>query len=218
MCSEDLWIEKSCETYILKRVPFLISAFPGYLVFGQTDRGQKYEELSCLKFNFYEYSKLSDCITRSVIFIAEDNKDTNVIDICENQKVAYQWQGVLKTNDNLTEKYIKFIISNGLQSNELIFSLIEFNNLIRLIKRCILSSLCLKDEEEVFISDLIKKDADFIISCKTTLSVASDFAESYLKSKCVRQLKKASYIELMCYHNENLLVLKNLDEIFCEDG
>jgi hypothetical protein len=216
MSREELWIEKSCETYILKRVPFLISAFPGYLIFGRTDRGQKYEDLNCLKFNFYEYSKLSDCITKCIIFIAEDNEETNTTLISENGNVAYRWQGVLKSVNNVTEKCIKFIVSNGLQSNELTFSVIEFNNLLRLIKRCVLSSLCLKDEEEVFITDLLKKDRDFIVSCKT-LSVAYDFAEHYFKSKCLRQLKKASFIELMCYHNESFLVLKNLEEIFCND-
>ncbi len=217
MSSEELCTEKSCETYLLKRVPYLISGFPGYLVFGLTDRGQKYEDLKCLKFNFYEYCKLSECITNCIIFIAEDSKDTNINIVIENQNVTYKWQGVLVTVNNVTEKHIKFIVSKGLKANELIFSVVEFNNLICLIKRCILSSLCLKDEEELFISDLLRKDIDFIRSCSRKSLVAFDYVESYFKSKCLHQFKKTSYLELMCYHNKSFLVLKNLDQIFCED-
>jgi len=217
MSTEELCTNKSCETYLLKKVPYLISAFPGYLVFGLTDRGQNFEDLKCLKFNFYEYCKLSECITKCVFFIAEDNKDTNINIIIENQNVVYKWQGVMVTVDNVTEKHIKFIVSNGLNTNELIFSVVEFNNLICLIKRCILSSLCLKDEEELFISDLLQKDIDFIQSCSRTFSVAYDYVESYFNSKCLRQLKKTSYIELMTYHNKSFLVLKNLGQIFCEE-
>jgi hypothetical protein len=115
MSSEELCTKKVVKHIFLKRVPYLISAFPGYLVFGLTDRGQKYEDLKCLKFNFYEYCKLSECITKCVIFIAEDNKDTNINIIIENQNVVYKWQGVMVTVDNVTEKHIKFIVSNGLK-------------------------------------------------------------------------------------------------------
>jgi hypothetical protein len=217
MNSEELWIQKSCETYILKKVPLLLSAFPGYLVFGQSDRGQKYEELKCLKFHYYDYAKLSDSITKCVTFIANDIEETEAVIINENQNITYLWQGILKTVNNVTEKKIKFIVTNGFERNELIFSLIEFNNLISVLKRCLISSLCLKDEEEIFFSELIKKDNEFIRSCKNTLSVAHDFIETYLKTKCIHHSKKASYIELICYYNDIFLVLKNLDQIFCDE-
>ena len=217
MSFEDLRITKSCESYILRRVPFLASAFPGYLVFGETNCGQSYINDKCLRLNFFDYSKLSECVLKCVQFIAEENKDTELIHIIDNQEMTYFCQGFLKTVESVSEKNIKFIISSGLKRNELIFSVIEFNNLIYVLKRCLISSLCLKDEEELFVTELIKNRAEFIMSCKKTYSVALDFVQNYLKSQCVAETKKASFIELIRYHNESFLVLKKLHLIFCDD-
>lgn len=212
MSFEDLQIANSCESYILRKVPLLISAFPGFLVFGETICGQTYNKLKCLKFNFFDYSVLSDCISKCLEFVTEDKHQTERLAIIKKE-VTYFWQGFSKTIDNNTEKNIRFIISSASHESEINFSLIEFNNLIFLLKRCLLSSLCLKDEEETFVLELIIKDAEFIMSCKNTPLIAYEFLEKYLSSRCMVLTKKASFIELLRYHNESFLVLKKLHQI-----
>ncbi len=102
MSFEDLQIANSCESYILRKVPLLISAFPGFLVFGETICGQTYNKLKCLKFNFFDYSVLSDCISNCLEFVAEDKHQTGRLAIIKNE-VTYFWQGFSKTIDNNTE-------------------------------------------------------------------------------------------------------------------
>ena len=212
MSFDDLQIANSCESYILRKVPFLISAFPGFLVFGETICGQTYVKQKCLKFNFFDYSILSDCISKCIEFITEDKHETERSRIIENE-VTYFWQGFSKTIDNNTEKNIRFIILSGSHQSEINFSLVEFNNLISLLTRCLLSSLCLKDEEETFVFELITRDTDFIMSCKNSPLIAYEFVDKYLSRRCLVLSKKASFIELIRYHNQSLLVLKTLNQI-----
>jgi hypothetical protein len=217
MNNEEFLIEKSCESYVLKKVPFLISSFPGYIVFGETYRGQVYIKNKCLKFNFFDFSTLSECILNCIKFIAEENNSTDLQPLIKNKNVTYLWQGFITNIENESEKNIKFIILNGLERHDLIFSVIEFNNFILVLKRCFLSCLCLKDKEEQFVNELLEKEATLIQLCKKTYSVANDFVESYLKSQCSINHKKATLIELLRYHNECFVVLKKLQEISFEE-
>ena len=52
---------------------------------------------------------------------------------------------------------------------EIQFTLSEFNNLVYLFKRCLLSCLCIKDCEEQFILQMVQNE-----SCQTILEAKSD--------------------------------------------
>ena len=215
MSFEELNISKSCETYVLQRTPLLMSAFPGYIVFGDTVQGQCYINQKCLKIKYFDFHKLSVCIAKFLEFVAQENKETEVISLFEED--TFFWQGFSKTFENESEKFIKFIISADAEKNELVFSLVEFNNFIFVLRRCLISCLCLKDDDELFIFELIKNDEQFIISCKKSYNVACDFVNKYLSSRCLFQAKKAPFIELIRYHNEIFLELKKLHDIFVEE-
>jgi hypothetical protein len=217
MNSDDLQISKSCETYILHKTPFLISAFPGYIVFGETLKGQSYIHNKSIKIKYLEFNKLIVCITKFLEFVALEQKDTEKTLLSEEEHKTQLWQAFSTKINTESYKFLKFIIICESVEKELIFSLIEFNNFILMLRRCIIASLCLKDDEdELFILELIKKDEEFIITSKNCYRLAFDFVQNYLSSKCLDQ-KKSSFIELLRYHNEVILILKNLHEIFVEE-
>ena len=69
----------------------------------------------------------------------------------------------------------------------------------------------------MIISKLIYRDADFIVTCKKSYSIAHDFITDVLKNDLPFLIKKASVIELLRYHNENILILKKLNDIFVQE-
>ena len=217
MNCEDLQISNSCETYILSKIPLLMSSFPGYIVFGRTRQGKIFINKESLKISYLNYEKLFDCVSGFLAFVAEEKNNTETINFFEKDKESYFWQGFSQIIENEQQKFIRFIVKSDSEKNELVFSLIEFNNFVFVLKRCLLSSLCLKDEEEVIISKLIYRDADFIVTCKKSYSIAHDFITDVLKNDLPFLIKKASVIELLRYHNENILILKKLNDIFVQE-
>jgi hypothetical protein len=213
MNSEELLISNSCETYILQKTPLLMSAFPGFVVFGESTQGRNYVIKKCIKIKYLEFEKLIECILKFLEFVALEKKDTEVTLISEDEHKTQFWQAI----DTQSNKFLKFIIDSESEKNELIFSLVEFNNFILVLQRCIISSLCLKnDEEELFFMELVKKDEEFIIAAKNSYRLAFDFVENYLSSKCLVQ-KKSSFIELLRYHNKIFIIVKKLQELFVEE-
>ena len=218
MNSEDLQISNSCETYILSRVPFLMSSFPGYIVFGKSLQGRIYISNKCLKFSYFDYEKLFGCVIGLLSFVAEEEKTiTELTHFFKKDQESYFWQGFSKKIENKEEKFIRFVVESEFEKNELTFSLVEFNNFIFVLKRCLIASLCLKDEEEVFVSKLINKDLDFIIRCKDSFLISHDFVSEFLKNDASLFNKKASLIELVRYHNESICILKKLNDIFVQE-
>jgi hypothetical protein len=214
---EDLQISNSCETYILLKIPFLMSSFPGYIVFGRSHQGKIFINKQCVKITYLDYQKLFDCVSGFLAFVAEEKNNTETINFYEKDKESYFWQGISQTVENEEQKFIRFIVQSDSEKNEMVFSLIEFNNFVFVLKRCLLSSLCLKDEEEVIISKLIDRETDFIITCKKSYSIAHDFITDVLKNDQSFLIKKASLIELVRYYNESILILKKLNDIFVQE-
>ena len=214
---EENLLSNSCETYILEN-GILISAFPGLIVFGKTESNKKYIRESAFKFNTFQVVYLFKSIVSIFGFFndSSENKTEKIIDFsCDT---VYFWRGDSVTKEDGTKiKLIKFGIE---ENSEILFSTIfalqNINSLTYLLKRCVISSMCLKDIEEQFIISVIKNPKSDIKACKTDDSIAYRFVQYFFKEKHINvDTKKASYLEILKYYNLVILLIKDLTSLYC---
>ena len=113
----------SCETFSLLKSPLFISAFPSFVIFGQTISNVKYEEKKCFKIHFSEAYKwlLNFLCMGSFVMSDLDSAQAN---ITEKDDEVYVWMGVTLIIKNEPKKVIKFIIEKqSIQIFETIFEL-----------------------------------------------------------------------------------------------
>ena len=122
MNSEDLQISNSCETYILSKVPLLMSSFPGYIVFGKSLQGKVFISKKCLKFSFLDYNELFDCVSKFLTFVAEEKTVTDIISFFKKGEESYFWQGFSEKIENEEQKSIRFIVKSEFEKNELVIT------------------------------------------------------------------------------------------------
>jgi hypothetical protein len=216
---EEMLLSKSCETYVLEN-EILISAFPGCVVFGKTDSNKKYIDNCSFKFTSFQIIELFKSLVSIISFFngKDEQKIEQIISLSSN--VVYFWKGILLTNeDNSQIKLIKFAIeANGETSFNATFSLQNINTFVYLLKRCLISSLCLKDIEEDFICSVIQNTISEIKACKANNSVAYTFVERFFQDKVLpRGTKKASFIEILKYYNSIIVQIKNLAGLYYPD-
>lgn len=214
---EENLLSNSCETYILEN-GILISAFPGLIVFGKTESNKNYIKESVFKFNTFQVVYLFKSIL-SIFGFFKDNSEQKTEKIFDlSCDTVYFWRGDSVTKEDGTRiKLIKFGIEKKSEILfQTIFSLQNINSLIYLLKRCVISSLCLKDIEEQFIINVIKNPKRDIEACKTDDSVANRFVQLFFKEKHIKvDTKKASYLEILKYYNSVILLIKDLTSLYC---
>jgi hypothetical protein len=111
------------------------------------------------------------------------------------------------------------IESNKSETFSITFSLEDLNNLIYLIKRCLLASLCLKDIEELFFLQLIKLSEDQIVLCQKNNNIASEIVRSFLNDQeFVNHFKLSPFTNLLIYYNDIILTLKDLSSLWYNEN
>jgi hypothetical protein len=160
---EEYFLSDSCETFVLENET-LISSFPGCVVFGKTYRNSSFCGNRYFKLTVFQLQEFFKSIVSILGFFSNDsvnNKPEKIIDI--SSELTYYWQGVQVTKDSNVVKKIKFAIEKDKETTfHIDFSLQELNGFLNILRRCVLSSLCLKDIDEDFIMQVIKNDRNEI--------------------------------------------------------
>ena len=201
----------SCENYILRKHSLIVAAFPSIVIFGEIENTTKFKEFKSFKFNSFEIKFLLQVIGEIVAFfngdILDDQLNKKKILVNSNCNIDYFWQG----NNFENRKSVTFSIETKTsQTFSVNFNLEDLNNFNYLIKRCLLSSLCLKDVNEQFILNVIEISENEILASKKNYSLATNIVQTFLsKLETKEKPKSAAFIELLVYYNEIILVLKD---------
>jgi hypothetical protein len=117
-------------------------------------------------------------------------------------------------------KTVTFSIeSNKSETFSITFRLEDLNNLIYLLKRCLLASLCLKDIEELFFLELIKLTEDQIVLCQRNNNIASEIVRSFFKDQeIVKHFKLSPFTNLIIYYNDIILILKDFSSLWYNEN
>lgn len=208
----------SCETFALLKTPNFISAFPSYILFGETISNIKYKENKFLKINFHEAHKVLMNIFYIGSFLSSELDYSKGI-ILKKPEEVYYWNGLTLQTEDRIEKYIKIGIEK--QSEfifEILFSAEEFNNFLFLFKRCLLASLCLKEEEEQFIIKTVEtQTCETILAAKTDAQKIRSFIDQFFNNSFFEKpLKLSTFTEIFIYYNDIILILKQLASLTVE--
>jgi hypothetical protein len=212
---EKYMLSKSCETYVLEN-EVILSAFPGFIVFGKTESNKYFLENCSFKLRSFQVKYLFKSIIAIFAFFSDElvqQKTEKIIDI--DSDLIYYWQGISVTKDNNLTKAVKFGIEKE-QNNifHVLFTLQDLNNFIFVITRCLLASLCLKDEDEEFIMEFTKNSRNDILACKNDEVIAAKLVKFYTKNqKSENVLKQRPLIVIVQYYNELILLMKDLSDL-----
>jgi hypothetical protein len=211
------FLSESCENYILKNQPLIVAAFPSVIVFGEIENCSKFKELKYFKFKSFESRLLLKTIEAVVLFFHDNNAKLSKLSFFSDSsnKLDYFWQGNCSEHKTVTFS----IESNKSETFSITFSLEDLNNLIYLIKRCLLASLCLKDIEELFFLELIKLTEDQIVLCQRNNNIASEIVCSFFKDQeIVKHFKLSPFTNLIIYYNDIILILKDFSSLWYNEN
>jgi hypothetical protein len=216
---EKYLLSQSCETYVLEN-EVLISAFPGLIVFGKTEANKHYLKNCCFKLTCFQIKKLFTNIIAILAFFNDPSihqKCEKIIDV-EFEEIYY-WQGLSVSKNNVLIKVVKFAIEKEQNTIfHIIFTLEEMNTFIHLLSRCVLGSLCLKDEDEEFIIKLTENSISDIEASKKSEIIASKLVKTYLKQQKIEHLRnQRPLIFILQYYNEVILAIKHLTNLHFEE-
>jgi len=205
-------LSDSCENYILKKHSLIVAAFPSVIIFGNIENTQ-FKQSQCFKFHSFEIKILLKVIGEIIVFFNGETLDDQLtkknFSVELNNFIDYYWQGNLIGN----KKSVVFSIeSKGSKTFSISLNLEDLNNLIFLIKRCLLASLCLKDIQEQFILFVIDFSENEILACKKNYSLGSNIVQRFLNELETKDnTKMAPFIQILTYYNEIVLVLKDFN-------
>jgi hypothetical protein len=218
----EYYLRDCCENFVLKKHSLIVASYPSVIVFGEIANGTKFNNLKYFKFKTFEAKLLLETIGQIVVFFNGENELTKTNFFNDPVKeIDYIWQGnyLRKKDNNITKTVTLTVESKKVETFSVSFNLEGMNNLIYLIKRCLISSLCLKDVEEHFITEVIKLTEDVILSCKNNPSTAENVVNCFLSENCYKNAFKTSfYKEILAYYNDIILVLKDLSLLWFNEN
>lgn len=209
-------LSNSCENYILKNHSIIVAAYPSVIIFGESENGLKFKELKSLKFKSFECQLLIKTIEDIVAFFNLNEPSSKVSFFLDStNEISYSWQGFVhkgRKSINLSlehQKAVTFCVS---------LDLFDINNLVYLIKRCLLASLCLKDIEEKFILEVLHLTENQIRACKNNSGIAYTTVYCCITENNFSHIKKTSpYVELLMYYNDVIIVIQNLFNLWFDE-
>ncbi len=79
--------------------------------------------------------------------------------------------------------------------------------------------MCLKDNDEQFILNVIKKAKTQIKACKTDDQAAFQIVKTYFREEKIdTDVKKSYYEQLLKYYNELIIIIKDLNDLHFSNG
>jgi hypothetical protein len=215
----ELHFNKSLQTKVLRKLSVFLSAYPGYIVFGQTYT-KFYSQGRYFKFSVFELYKLYTAIIQILTYLTEEKPIITkglILERDKSAKIVYYWRGISLVIDNIEEKFFAFGIENKNDQNEEIkMNLLEVHNFIQCLKSTITICLCLNNiESEIFLaaSNLEINRIIKLKAYKERKNFVSNFlAEetSYSQSDLQDSFK---FTELLSYYFDIVILLNKLSSM-----
>ena len=212
-------IEKSFLTFSLNKDYLFISAYPGFIVFGEV-KSNNYATFKYFHLSHNELYVFYENIVKIVCFLGNQSlsEDQNTIFCKTNDNLTYLWKGTQEIFGNRVVKIIKLCIE--IDSNNIIFEISmcsnQFNHLLTTLNKMITASLCLKPIEKYLFMKATSSTVHQILSfqiyqkCKEfVIEVFKDQSTNYeISIMAVENL-----IDLLMHYNATLLVVHKIDTL-----
>jgi hypothetical protein len=211
-CYGELTFEKSYLTNVLKVFSGFISAYSGFIVFGQTF-AKSYRKNQYFKYSVFEIYKLYIAIIQILTFFTQEEPLITsgiILDKERPQKTVYYWKGVILTINGINTKII--ILGSETEHSENNFkiemSFSELHNFIRALKAIVPMCLCLnaKETEVICATSILKIDE---LKKLKKYEHAKVFVEQFLEDNTKNQ-ETFKFIQIIHYYFEVILVLNKL--------
>jgi hypothetical protein len=211
----ELHFHKSCQTKVLKKISVFLSAYPGFIVFGQTF-SKSYLEETYFKFSVFELYKLYIAIINILIYFTEVNPIISKELILQRaSKIVYYWRGVTLFIDDVEEKFIIFgIEKKHSEKLEIKFSLSELHNFIKALKSTIVISLCLSEIENETIIAATKLEINVLKKFKN-FDHTKEFVQKFLSEHNYNFEDSYKLTELVIYYYD-IIILINKFSSMCQ--
>jgi hypothetical protein len=211
---KELQFHESCQTKVLKAFSVFISAYPGFIVFGQTFT-RYYPEKSYFKFSPFELYKLYIAIIQILTFFTEENPEkTNgiILKRSKTNKIVYFWSGRRLLIDEEEEKLVTFgIEKENSETLKINMSLSELHNFITALKSTITICLCLNDLDNEIIFALSNLDISILQKLKD-YNETKDFVYKFMKEHNYSE-NQESLIQLILYYFEIIILLNKFSSM-----
>ena len=208
---------RSCKTLALKQELMFISAFPGFLVFGEVDQ-IGYKDKKFFKFAFYQIFELYLALINVIKYFVlsnevEHHQQGRIIKI--NEKLSYYWLGKLLKINNEDEKTVIFVIElNNEKSFQLLFTSEELNDFVKTLSEMILPCLCLKNLERELLENASKLMTSDIVSLNNRQN-SKKFVQKFLQEQIEDHdlILEPNLTDTLLYYNEITLLLQKINTL-----
>jgi len=215
----ELHFNKSCQTKVLSKLSVFLSAFPGFIVFGQTYT-KFYPKGTYFKFSVFEVYKLYIAIIKILTFLIEDEPiicEGLMLERDKSNKIVYYWRGIRLLIDGIEEKLVAFGIERKNEERvEIKMTLSELHNFIQCLKSTITICLCLNDIENDIIIAASALDIERIKKLKS-FKERKDFVRYFLtqETNSVDENFQDSFklTELLIYYFDIIVLLSKLSSM-----
>jgi hypothetical protein len=210
-------LEKSFLTFSLNKDYLFISAYPGFIVFGEV-KSNNYETFKYFHVSHNELFVFYETIVKIICFLGNESlsEDQNTI-FCKTN-LTYLWKGTQEIISNNVVKIIKLCIE--IDSNNIIFEISmssnELNHLLTTLNRMIPASLYFKPIENYIFKRAIRGSVNEILSFQI-YQKCKQFVIEVLKEPStfyeISLMVIANLIILLMHYNATLLVLHKIDTL-----
>jgi hypothetical protein len=214
-------LEKSFLTFSLNKDYLFISAYPGFVVFGEV-KSNHYETFKYFHLSHNQLLVFYENIVKIVCFLSNEtlSEDQNII--CKtNDNLTYLWRGTQEIFDNTIVKIIKLCIE--MDSNNIIFEISmsssQFNHLLSTLSRMIIASLCFKPKEKYIFKRAVSASVDQILSFQIYQKCKDFVIEVFKKESSIYEISLMAIenlIDLLMHYNATLLVLHKIETLLTD--
>lgn len=216
-------INKSIVTFGFKKSCYFGSAFPNMFVLGCLEL-QVYDMNKCFRFCVFEFILLFKTILRIFSKITMPLDELKNSDFCskhlitDHDSIKYYWHGVLSEKKKSSQKKVVFAIECcDTVIFEMPFLLEDLNNLVFIFSECALYCFCLKEFQYDFLKFcVIRYSVDEISSTKSDVLLQRQLLNDFGNDDVKNFPNNRSLISLLKYYNDELIILKHLQELYTE--
>ena len=213
---DELKLEDSCKTIILKQHTIFLSAYPGKIVFGESTQ-TGYQHLKYFQFNHFQILELYIAIVNILKYLVSDNNPECekglILKISVNQ--VYFWLCKRIHLNNIESKVVKIAIEYGSECvYEITFNFEQLNYLINGISTSILPCLCLKNIERQFFSYASEETSSEIIKLMNFENCHKLLNNFEIKNNIkIEKIIQRNMIDNLIYYNETILLLHKFNSL-----
>jgi hypothetical protein len=203
----ELGFDKSCQTKVLLTNSVFLSAYPGFIVFGKTQR-KSYETKNYFKFFPFELYKLYVAIIKILTFFTEEEPQLiQGLILQRSNNIVYFWTGITLVTNGKIEKLVSFCIETEENISKLQMTLSDLHNFISAMKSTIVICLCLNNNESEMMLAASDLSINLILKLKN-YSDAKTFVQDFIqKNKIIDSNQTFQLIQLIHYYLEIIVIV-----------